>query len=126
MMRFRNGLALFARTSDRRSWNVASYHSPHSMTWRWLISFSLFRGDEWRVRPLWWSHTTTDGLQWGCRVPWIGIVRFQQQRPMWFRDLYQQLRDRFDGLSGVPRPEPPPPPRQPFAPTVVDGGSAIH
>jgi hypothetical protein len=125
MMRFRNGLALFTRTSDRRCWNIASYHSPHSLTWRWLISFSLFRGDEWRARPLWWSFPTSDGLQWGFRVPWIGMVRYQQQRPMWFRDLYQQLCDRRDGLSGEPRPKPPP--QQPFVPTVIDGGgSAIH
>lgn len=24
-----------SRTNVRRSWVLASYHSPHSLTWRW-------------------------------------------------------------------------------------------
>lgn len=115
------GLKFFRRTSGPGSWNLASYHSPHSMTWRWLIGFTRFRGDEARVRPLWWSYRDNGGLQWGFRVPWIGVVRFSQQRPMWFRDLYTRLQDRLHE-ERFEKPEPPP--RHQL--TVIDGGQSLH
>ena len=90
------GLKLFSRTSDRRTINLASFHSPHSLTWRWLVSFSLFRGDEARVRPIWWGYRANNGLQWGFRIPFVGMVRWAQQRPMWYRDLYTRARDEAD------------------------------
>lgn len=121
------GLRFFQRTSGRGSWNIASYHSPHSLTWRWLVGFSLFRGGEARARPLWWSYRDNNGLQWGFRVPWLGIVRWSQQRPMWFRDLYYRNRDEVDGLRAeLSEPRPNTPPRSPFQPTVIDGGQSVH
>lgn len=121
------GLKFFSRTSSPDCWNIASYHSPHSMTWRWFVSFALFRGDEARVRPLWFSHRTNNGLQWGFRVPWVGLVTFQQQRPMWYRDLYQRKRDEVDGLRrDMDHPPSSTPPRSPFNPVVIDGGPSLH
>lgn len=91
-----NGLRFFTRTSQQRCWNVASYHSPHSLTWSWVVSLSLFRGDEARVWPLWFSYRTNDGLQWGFRIPWLGIVQWHRQRPVYYRDLYHRQRDEQD------------------------------
>lgn len=90
------GLKLPSRTSCRSTWNLASYHSPHSLTWSWVVSFSFFRGDERRVRPLWFAYRTNDGLQWGFRIPWLGIVQWHRQRPMYYRDLYRRERDERD------------------------------
>lgn len=117
-------LRFVGRTSDQRTWNLASWHSPHSMTWRWVISFSFFKADEWRVRPLWFSHRNNHGLQWGFRIPFIGILHFSQQRPMWFRDLYYAKRDELEkerAEAAVPSRG-----RSPFQPTVIDGGQSIH
>ena len=90
------GLKFLSRTNSMRLWNLASYHSPHSLTWRWVISFSLFRGDEGRVWPIWMGDRNNNGYQLCIRVPFIGILRFSQQRPMWYRDLYIRLRDERD------------------------------
>lgn len=118
------GLTIFSRESGQRSWTIASWHSPHSLTWRWGVSFRMFVADEWRVRPLWWSYRDNNGLQWGARIPWLGIIDWHQQHPMWFRDLWQRLRDQRDGL--IPREEEPPPPARVFRPVVIDGGQSLR
>lgn len=92
----KNGLNFFRKTSQRGSWNIAAYHNPHSLTWSWVLSLSLFRADEGRVRPLWWSYPTNQGRQWGFRIPYVGIVSWHRQQPMWFRDMYMRLRDETD------------------------------
>lgn len=121
------GFRLFTRTNSQYFWNLASYHSPHSLTWRWLVSFSLFCGDEARVRPLWWSYRDNNGIQWGFRVPWVGIVRFAQQRPMWFRDLWRRASEENESLKQLTRTASPRPPlRSPFKPTIIDGGQSYH
>lgn len=109
-MRFRNGLALFTKTNSRRLWNIASYHSPHSLTWRWLIAFSLGGWEARRLWPIWMPYRTNYGLQWVIRLPWIGILRWGQQRPMWYRDLYMRMRDEQDFKSGHLRTSDPLPP----------------
>lgn len=125
-MRFRNGLALFSRTNSKGCWNIASFHSPHSLTWRWILTFRRFAPGEFRVWPIGTAYRDNNGLQWWVRLPFVGYLQWQQQRPMWFRDLWQRLRDERDGLI---KPEPddtPPPDRSPFVPTVIDGGQSIH
>jgi hypothetical protein len=123
-MHFRNGLALLTRTNVRTSWNLASFHSPHSMTWRWLLSFSLFRADEGRWWPIWMPYRANNGLQWVIRIPLVGFLRFAQQRPMWYRDCYQRLRDQRDGL--LPDDDRPLPHQMKPTLTVIDGGNSIH
>ncbi len=96
------GLKFFTRTSDQRCWNVASYHSPHSLTWSWILSFSLPRGDSGRWLGF-WTYEDNAGRQWGlqiarCEVQWRG------QQPMWYRDLYirscdEAERKRYEASS---------------------------
>ena len=98
-MKLINGLDFFRKCSGKHHWNIAAFHSPHSLTWSWILGFSLFQDGETRVWPLWWIYRTNQGLMWGFRLPFIGMIRWQRQRPMWYRDLYMNARDREDGLK---------------------------
>ena len=89
------GLMFFTRCSGEGCWNLASFHSPHSMTWSWVLSFRLPRSrDEGR-----WFHfsryRSNDGLQWWLQIARISIS-WHRQRPMWYRDCYMRLRDKQD------------------------------
>ena len=119
-----NGLAFFRRTNSQGHWNLASWHSPHSMTWRWIVSFSRFRADEWRWWPIWMPYRSNVGFQWAVRIPPFGLLRFSQQRPMWYRDCYQRLRDKQDGL--LPAADRPLPHQIKPTLTVIDGGNSLH
>lgn len=118
------GLTLLGRTNDRRTFNIAAWHSPHSMTWSWIVSLSLPRGDEGR-----WLHfsayRTNVGLQWILQVARVGL-RFHRQRPMWYRDLYERKRDQLDGIEQAVQHAGQHPPRSPFTPTVIEGGQSLH
>lgn len=93
------GLAFFTKVSGPRCWNIISFHSPHSLTWSWILSFSLFRGDERRAWPLFGTWRTNNGRQWTFRVPWIGLFHWHRQQPMWYRDIFRQERDERDRLE---------------------------
>lgn len=103
-------LSLLSRTSDRKTINIASWHSPHSLTWRWIMSL--------RRHPFAWpkpharmntvgfgaglgtllsfhAYRTNGGWQWGASVFWHGL-HFSQQRPMWFKDMFDRVRDERD------------------------------
>lgn len=115
------GLTLLTKTSQRGRWNIAAYHNPHSLTWSWIVSFARFTADEARVRPLWFSYRTNDGLQWGFRVPFLGIIQWSRQQPMYFRDMYYRQRDEEDRASyqrSIVRQ------KQPVI--VVDNSQALH
>lgn len=86
------GLTFFKRTSGRGVWNLVSYHSWHSMTWSWLISFSLRGRSEAVIRPLYWSHRSEKAYRCGIRIPYIGTLRWARQEPMWYRDLYYKQK----------------------------------
>lgn len=93
------GFAAFRRTSGRRHWNLASYHSPHSLTWRWLLSFSLPRSrDEGRWLGFWYS-PNNNGVQVYFQIARC-CLHVSTQRPMWYRSLYARARDEADQLSG--------------------------
>lgn len=115
------GIGLFIKTSQRGCWNIVSYHNPHSLTWSWFISFALFRGDERRVRPLWFGYRTNAGLQWGFRIPFVGLIQWHRQRPIYFRDLYYRQRDEEDFAKPKPQPVRHVPIHQ-----IGDGGKALH
>lgn len=117
------GLAALKRTSGKKSWNIASYHSPHSLTWRWLVNLSLYSMVS---RPRLYmspretfmgvsnpfpafafnigiagASASTNNYGWQFAAWMFGIhVVFSQQAPMWYRDLYHRARDEADQLSG--------------------------
>lgn len=117
------GLAVLGRTSSKRTWNLASYHSPHSLTWRWLVHLSIasvFTRPRIHLSPRLSFMGSPDpfpsfafnigvagacassnnyGWQFGAWL--LGLhVQFSQQAPMWYRDLYHRVRDEADQLSG--------------------------
>jgi hypothetical protein len=117
-MQFKNGLTFFARTNSPGCLNVASWHSRHSLTWRWILSVNLPRRGEGRWRPIWhWSPHNCGGqayfgfLKFGVRWHW--------QHPMWYRDLYHRMRDEQEVAAGrlyrgsAYKPPPPIPPIMP-------------
>lgn len=117
----------FFRRCHPGFWNIVSWHSPHSMTWRWILSFSRRHKEEPYVWPILMTHRTNGGLQWTLRIPLVGLLMFTQQKPMWFRDLWQRAAAERDELKYMTRtPSPRPPLRSPFKPTVIDGGQSVH
>lgn len=97
------GLSLLNKTNSLTTFSIAAWHSPHSLTWRWLLHWCRFRGDERRVtwRILSWDRHNL-GIQASLLIPFVGRLWFQTQKPMWYRDLYARLRDERDhGRSGA-------------------------
>jgi hypothetical protein len=106
------GLAIFQRTNSRGLINLASWHSPHSLTWRWILSANWRGGSLWRPHcfasrhdyggkaPAHWclaagvgrlgaARISRDNNGIGWDVSLLGVsLQWSSQRPMWFRDLY--------------------------------------
>ncbi len=103
-------LSLLSRTSDSKTINLASWHSSHSLTWRWIMSL--------RRHPVCWptvhvhrnnmgfgagigtllsfhAYRNNHGWQWGFCAFWHGL-HFSQQRPMWFKDMIKRAWDERD------------------------------
>ncbi|MCW5722054.1 MAG: hypothetical protein KIS86_13015 [Devosia sp.] len=103
-------LSLLSRTSDRKTINLASWHSPHSLTWRWIMSL--------RRHPFAWpkphasantvgfgaglgtllsfhAYRTNGGWQWELSALWHGL-HFSQQRPMWFKNMFERVSRERD------------------------------
>jgi hypothetical protein len=107
-----SGFRLFEKRGRGRL-DVASWHSPHSLTWSWILTIA------WAVpayvKPHWqWSSVgphkfrgfsvgslinahamrNNNGWQWGFAL--LGLsLHWAHQYPMWFRDLYwKRERDR--------------------------------
>lgn len=100
------GLRLFARTSCPHSINLASYHSPHSLTWSWILSVA-FDGiwkhhDKPKLRMGFHPYRTNGGLQIVLTIPGF-VFQWHRQREMWFRDLRQRERHERDAQVRVRR-----------------------
>jgi hypothetical protein len=96
-----SALKLFTRTNSRRSFNIAAYHSPHSLTWSWILSVS-FDGT-WRKSNGWprfgvHPYRNNNGLQAGVVLPFV-VFHWHRQPEMWFRDLFSSARDREEALE---------------------------
>lgn len=119
-------LTLFSRCSDN-SLSIASWHSPHSLTWRWSIHLSHHKVLAWKPYAFMYKNHHHRGFGGGFgRLLWIGINRdnngwqgsaaalwwelsFYQQAPMWYRDIYRSMRDEelerdFSSQAHVPLP----------------------
>lgn len=117
-----NGFKFFSRTSDKKCWNLAAFHSPHSLTWSWILSFRLPRSRD-EGRWIGFSrYRTNEGLQWYLQFARTCLT-WHSQRPMWFRDLYMRKRDKEDGEL---YPENHPVPSSAPNLTVIDGGQSLH
>lgn len=103
----RVGLKLLQRTNSPRSFNLAAYHSPHSLTWSWILS-AHFDGI-WRYPPPplatrkglrfgFHPYRTNGGWQWVLALPFV-TVQWHRQREMWFRDMFYRAREREEELE---------------------------
>lgn len=106
-----SALKLFSRTNSKGHWNIASWHSPHSITWSWILSLSVLRRGEGR----WFYFSpfrTNAGLQWILTLSRLRL-QWHRQRPMWYRDALnrkraQEDRDNYERYlmrSAASRPE---------------------
>lgn len=100
-MRF-GPLTLFSRTSDRRVFELAGWHSPHSMTWLWVLSLHrqclawpkpyLFLGSGLTIGlgQMIGLHVSrsTAGWHWSVSLLWHALY-FTPQKPMWYRDMFR-------------------------------------
>ena len=90
------GIGFLTKTSGKGSWNLLSFHSPHSLTWSWLISFQLPRHGEGR----WLGFHRMQGQQkWLLQVAKFGLG-WSSQEPMWYRDMYWRLVRKRDQELG--------------------------
>jgi hypothetical protein len=93
----RAGFSLLSRTSDRYTFNLAAFHSPHGLTWSWIVAFILPRSpDEGRWLGA-WTYSTNGGRQFGFQFMRCQLT-FSRQRTMPYRDLWRRERDIRDGL----------------------------
>ena len=103
------GLSLLSRTNSRTTFNLASWHSPHSLTWSWILalhwhgirwaphamwkSYGMLSGKHWFAHiglgPILYARVSRDnnGVHWGTALLGVGLS-WSSQYPMWFRDLY--------------------------------------
>lgn len=72
------GVKLMSHTSDRFTLNLASYHSPQSYTWSWIVAFRRPRSsDEGR----WLScFIYPDGRQMGVQIARHEIMLLRQEQ----------------------------------------------
>lgn len=101
------GLSLFRRTSSPVTFNLAAYHSPHSLTWSWILA--LVRQPVMWPRPYamrnsvgfgagfgqligFYAYRNNDGWQWSISFLWVAL-NWSRQRPMWFRNMVQRAWD---------------------------------
>lgn len=115
-MRIIQGLEVFRLDRRARRLTLASWHSPHSLTWRWLVDAS------WGWNPRFHGHARRNPSGGGAWSIWLGCIGLNGhwQQPMWFRDLYMRMCDEEDIRNGTmwvnerhPLRHLMPPPRQP-------------
>lgn len=90
------GFSLFSRTSARRTFSIASWHNPKSLTWRWLLHVS-FTGGHREVR-LGLYRVGNRGQIMGLNLPFVSFY-FHTQEPMWFADI--EARRRAEHEQGL-------------------------
>lgn len=90
-----SALQLFHKTNSKRTWNIAAWHSMHSLTWSWILSFSRYEqgARRWRFRIS--PYRTNGGLQLIVLLPMLGTLQWHRQKPMYWRDIY--LRAQREG-----------------------------
>lgn len=115
-------LTILTRTSSHSTFSLASWHSTHSLTWRWALHLTRHvlsiapvlhasrMGTAVGLGNLikFVTYRTNGGWQFSGSLLWLELS-FNQQRPMWYRDLYMRHRDQeleADFATQVPPPAP--------------------
>lgn len=91
------GLGLFEKTNSKGAIVLASYHSPHSLTWSWSLWLSIDRKWRW---PFLHAHKNNYGWQVSAGLPFVTLSRHRQAE-MWYRDLWRTAREREDALEAA-------------------------
>jgi hypothetical protein len=95
------GLSVLRRTSDPRTLNLLAFHSPHSLTWSWILSLQIDRiarnEHANRLRFGFHPYRNNRGLQITFLVPWL-CLQCHRQQPMFYRGIWRR-RDLADGLA---------------------------
>lgn len=94
-------LRLLAPTNSKRTFNLASYHSRHSLTWSWILSLSFsgaWRKPDGRLRFAFTPWGTNTGRQWMLVLPFVAL-QWHRQHEMWFREMFYRVRAREDQLE---------------------------
>lgn len=89
------GFSLFSRTSSMRTFDIASWHNPKSLTWRWCIHAS-FHG--WHRFVRLGFYRVSRGQLMGLNLPFVSIS-FQTQESMWFADIEARRAERAQSLA---------------------------
>lgn len=107
------GLALMRKTNSRKTFNLASFHSPHSLTWSWILSLRFSEGVTFRPRFMKrddgfnvgfgnmlsaYSYKQSGGREWEINFLTVGL-HYSPQRPMWFRDMFWRADDEREALK---------------------------
>jgi hypothetical protein len=107
------GLALMRKTNSKRLFNLASFHSPHSLTWSWILSLRFSEGitfkprfmkDEGRLSVGFgnmlsgYTCKQSGGREWEINFLTVGL-HYSPQRPMWFRDMFWRADDEREALK---------------------------
>ena len=80
------GLSILTKTSAPYTRTVVAWHNPKSITWLWALSFHKFKADEKRTGFSWYSSPHNSVRNSCLRIPHIGLIYFNQQKPMWRKD----------------------------------------
>ncbi len=109
-----DGLKFFQRTNSKGAINLVSWHSPHSLTWRFILSAQIVSWESFG-KPIWHFHRgplwgggigfakllalsvyrTNGGINWVLQLPRV-VIQYQAQRPIWFKDMFRRARDERD------------------------------
>lgn len=88
-MKFR-GLTLFSKTSDKNRWIIASWHNPHSLTWRWSLSFAWVPSGQ---AGMFHVNKHNSGRTVILALKWLRFD-FNTQQPMWYREIARRQRQK--------------------------------
>lgn len=94
-------LKLLAPTNSKQTFNLAAYHSRHSLTWSWILSLSFsgaWRKPDGRLRLAFSPWKANTGGQWVLVVPFVAL-QWHRQHEMWFREMFYRAREREDALE---------------------------
>lgn len=106
------GLALLRKTNSKGLFNLASFHSPHSLTWSWILSLRFSEGAS--FKPHFrktagglgvgfgnvlsaYAYKSNNGLEWQINLLTVGL-HYSPQQPMWFRDMFWRADDEREAL----------------------------